>query len=107
MAADGGHQEAVLERLMSGYFSEGTPIGDRTALADAAGQAGLDTQAVAAMLEGEGYAADVRGDEREAAELGITAVPFFVIDRRWGLAGAHPPETIRDAIERARSDQAE
>ena len=105
MANESGRQQAVLERLLAAYFSEGTPIGDRAALAEAAGQAGLDAEAVAAMLDGDGHAADVRNDEREAAELGITAVPFFVIDRRWGLAGAHPPETIRDAIQRARSGE--
>lgn len=104
MASESGLQQAVLERLLAAYFSEGTPIGDRAALAEAAGQAGLDAEAVAAMLDGDGHAAEVRNDEREAAELGITAVPFFVIDRKWGLAGAHPPETIREAIERARSE---
>ena len=72
------------------------------ALARIAGGAGLDPAAVGAMLAGDEYAADVRGDEREAAALGITAVPFFVIDRRLGLAGAHPAETIREAIQQAR-----
>jgi len=58
------------------------------------------------MLDAGGYAAAVRADEQEAAMLGITAVPFFVIDRRYGLSGAHPPETIRAAIDRAREERA-
>jgi predicted DsbA family dithiol-disulfide isomerase len=96
-------QAAVLDRLLAAYFAEGEPIGDRAALARVAGSAGLDVGAVAEMLSGDGYAADVRADEREAAELGITAVPFFVIDRRFGLPGAHPAETIRAAIAQARA----
>jgi predicted DsbA family dithiol-disulfide isomerase len=103
MAHAEGRQAAAMDRLLAAYFSEGEPIGDRAALARVAGGAGLDPAAVGAMLAGDAYAADVRADEREAAALGITAVPFFVIDRRFGLAGAHPAETLRAAIEQART----
>jgi len=102
MAQAEGRQIGMMGRLLAAYFSEGEPIGDPAALARVAGGAGLDPAAVEAMLESDAYAADVRGDEREAAALGISAVPFFVIDRRLGLAGAHPAETLRDAIEQAR-----
>jgi predicted DsbA family dithiol-disulfide isomerase len=103
MAQAEGRQAGMMDRLLAAYFSEGEPIGDRDALARVAGAAGLDAAAVGAVLAGDDYAADVRADEREAAELGISAVPFFVIDRRFGLAGAHPAETLRQAIEQARS----
>jgi predicted DsbA family dithiol-disulfide isomerase len=102
MAQSEDRQAAVMDRLLAAYFGEGEPIGDRDALARVAGGGGLDPEAVSEMLAGDAYAADVRADEREAAELGITAVPFFVIDRRFGLAGAHPAETIREAIAQAR-----
>jgi predicted DsbA family dithiol-disulfide isomerase len=97
-----GHGGAVVGRLLAAYFAEGEPIGDRSALARVAGSAGLDTDAVAAMLESDEYAADVRADEREAAGLGINAVPFFVFDRRLALAGAHPAEILSEAIAQAR-----
>ena len=103
MARAEGRQTAVLDRLLAAYFAEGEPIGDRDALARVAESGGLDHEAVSEMLAGDAYAADVRADEREAAALGITAVPFFVIDRRFGLAGAHPAKTIRDAIVQARA----
>ena len=106
MARDEGRQQEVLERLLSAYFAEGARIGDPAALASSAAEAGMDEDAVRAMLDAGGYAAAVRADEQEAAMLGITAVPFFVIDRRYGLSGAHPPETIRAAIDRAREEQA-
>lgn len=103
MARAHGLQTAMMDRLLAAYFSDGEPIGDRAALARVAGGAGLDPAAVEAMLESDAYAADVRADEREAAALGISAVPFFVIDRRFGLAGAHPAQTLREAIEQART----
>jgi predicted DsbA family dithiol-disulfide isomerase len=101
MAQAEGHGTAVLHRLLAAYFAEGEPIGDRDALARIAGSGGLDPAAVSEMLAGDAYAASVRADEREARALGITAVPFFVIDRRFGLAGAHPAATIREAIAQA------
>src|SRR5436309_1129924 len=61
MARVEGRQQQVLERLLAAYFAEGVPIGDRGALAAAAAAAGMDEQAVRAMLDGDGYAADVRG----------------------------------------------
>ena len=103
MAQAEGVQIGMMDRLLAAYFSEGEAIGDRGVLARVAGGAGLDPVAVEAMLTSDAYADDVRADEREAASLGISAVPFFVIDRRFGLAGAHPPETLREAIEQARA----
>jgi predicted DsbA family dithiol-disulfide isomerase len=105
MAADHGVQEAVKERLLATYFTEGGAIGDRETVTVAAAQGGLDRAAVAAMLESERYADEVRADEREAAELGISAVPFFVIDRRYGLAGAQPPAILVAALHRALADR--
>jgi predicted DsbA family dithiol-disulfide isomerase len=91
---------------MAAYFTEGGAISDRATLADLAAECGLDGSEVRAMLEGDRYAADVRADEQEAAALGINAVPFFVIDRRYALAGAHPPEVLNQAIERTFADRA-
>lgn len=103
MARAEGQETAVLDRLLAAYFAEGEPIGDRAALARVAATGGMDAEAVFEMLCGDAYSADVRADERHAAALGITAVPFFVIDRRFGLAGAHPAETLREAIAQARA----
>ncbi|MFE3939059.1 DsbA family protein, partial [Streptomyces goshikiensis] len=47
------------------------------------------------------YAAEVRADEREAAELGANAVPFFVLDRRYGISGGQPAEVFTRALEQA------
>ena len=52
------------------------------------------------VLATDRYAADVREDERTAMSLGITAVPFFVVDRRMGAAGAHPSEALGELLRR-------
>ena len=65
-------------------------------------EAGLDADEARAVLADEdAYADEVRADEREAAELGATGVPFFVLDRRYGVSGGQPAEVFTQALEQA------
>ncbi len=43
----------------------------------------------------------MRADEQQARAFGISGVPFFVIDRKYGLSGAQPVETLLAALEQA------
>jgi predicted DsbA family dithiol-disulfide isomerase len=98
LGAAAGMQAAMKERLMAAYFMEGRAIGDRDTLVELAGEVGIDTERARATLDSDAYAGDVRSDEREATELGITGVPFFVINRRYGVSGAQPPEVMLEAL---------
>jgi predicted DsbA family dithiol-disulfide isomerase len=98
LAATQGLQAAIKERLMAAYFVDGLPIGDRDTLVELASQVGVDSERARATLDSEEFAEDVRADEREATELGITGVPFFVINRRYGVSGAQPPELMLKAL---------
>ena len=89
-----GLQDEMKERLLRAYFSEGELISDRDALARLAEEVGLPADEVREALAGDRYAADVREDERLAHSFGISAVPTFVVDRRIGASGAHPPEAL-------------
>lgn len=101
LAAERGVEGAVVEALFRATFEQGRPIGDRQVLAEIGAEAGLDPDEVRAVLESGAYADEVRADEREAAALGITAVPFFVIDRTYGVAGAQRPEALRRVLDEA------
>jgi predicted DsbA family dithiol-disulfide isomerase len=103
LGAAHGIQDVVKERLMRAYHSEGESMGDDAALARLAVEAGLPAAEVDELLAGDRFAAEVREDERTAMSLGINAVPFFVVDRRFGASGAHPPEALRGLLERAGS----
>jgi predicted DsbA family dithiol-disulfide isomerase len=95
-----GAQDAMKERLMRAYHTEGEPIGDHETLLRLALEAGLPEDEVRDVLASDRYAADVREDERTAMSLGISAVPFFVVDRRMGAAGAHPAEALGELLRR-------
>jgi predicted DsbA family dithiol-disulfide isomerase len=101
LAGQRGVQDAVKERFLRATFAEGEPIGDRDALLRLAVEAGLPKDEAAAVLDSDAYAADVRAEERLALDLGISAVPFFVLDRTFGVPGAQPPDVILRALERA------
>lgn len=106
LAGERGVQDAVKERFLRATFTDGEPIGDREALLRLAVEAGLPEDEAATVLESGTYAAEVRAEEAEALELGISAVPFFVIDRTFGIPGAQPPNVILGALERAWSKTA-
>jgi predicted DsbA family dithiol-disulfide isomerase len=88
----------VLERLFSAHFAEGKSIDDLESLQRLGAEAGLDGRRVAAVLASRDYADKVRADEAEAAELGVTAVPFFVANRQVALTGAHSVEVLGKLI---------
>jgi predicted DsbA family dithiol-disulfide isomerase len=96
-------QDALEERLMRAYFTEGEPIGEPEALVRLAAEAGLDADEVSATLASDAYASEVREDEQEARKLGISGVPFFVLGGRYGVSGAQPADALLGALEQASS----
>jgi predicted DsbA family dithiol-disulfide isomerase len=98
LAAEHGIQDAVKERFMRAYLTEGRAIGDPETLEELAVEAGLPRPDVAELLAGDRYAAEVREDERTASAFGIHAVPFFVVDRSLGASGAQPPEVLAEML---------
>jgi predicted DsbA family dithiol-disulfide isomerase len=101
LAAVSGHQGAAKERLMRAYFSEGEAISDPETLVRLAADVGVDPDEARAVLASDRFAEHVREDELLAARLGIQGVPFYVLDRRYGVSGAQPPEAFVEALERA------
>lgn len=96
-----GVQTAVKERLMKAYFEGGEPIADREVLVRLGAEAGLDATEVREMLAGDRYTAEVRADEAQAQELGVTGVPFFVLGGKVGVPGAQPIDVLVQALEQA------
>jgi predicted DsbA family dithiol-disulfide isomerase len=105
LAAERGVQGAVKERLLLAHFTQGEALGDAETLVRLAAEAGLDPEEVREVLAGDRYAAEVRADVAEASALGARGVPFFVVDRRYGVAGAQPTEEFLAVLEQAWSER--
>jgi predicted DsbA family dithiol-disulfide isomerase len=94
-------QPELAERLYLAYFSEQESIFEHSSLARLAVEAGLDRDEVLRVLASDEYSEAVATDEAMARVLGATGVPLFVIDRRYGISGAQPPETIVEVLDQA------
>jgi len=92
-------QDAVVESLFRAFFTQGRDIGDRNVLADVASDAGLDRDAASSFLHGKEGTTEVRADESKSRDLGVEAVPFFMIGGRFAVAGAHEPASFLEAFE--------
>lgn len=100
-AASAGKREEMVERLFAAYLSEGATLGDRDVLVRLAADVGLDADAARQTLDGDAFADAVRLDEQRARAFGISGVPFFAIDERYGVSGAQPPEVLAGALQTA------
>jgi predicted DsbA family dithiol-disulfide isomerase len=100
LAAQHGLQDAMKERLLRAYFTEGRLVGDHDTLVALALQVGLPEDEVRETLASDRYEAEVREDEANAGAFGISAVPTFVVDRALGASGAHPPEALLELLRR-------
>ena len=84
------------------FFERGEDIGEPMLLTSLADALGLDGGALARALESREYEPGVLEDEREAAALGVNAVPAFVANRRAALSGVQTAENLRRLIARVR-----
>jgi predicted DsbA family dithiol-disulfide isomerase len=104
LAADRGLQGHLKERLLRAYFTERVAIGEPSELRRLAVEVGLEDAEVARVLDSEEYGEDVRADEAQAHSYGISGVPFFVVDDRYGISGAQPSDLFTEALQRAWDD---
>ncbi|SEP00933.1 DsbA family oxidoreductase [Trujillonella endophytica] len=101
LAAEHGLQAAMKERLLHAHFEQGRSVFDVDSLAALAVEVGLDDAEVRAALADSRHRAAVQEDIATARALGATGVPFFVVDRRYGAAGAQPAELLLQLLDRA------
>jgi predicted DsbA family dithiol-disulfide isomerase len=104
LAHERGVQDALKERMLRAYMTEGEAIGEPEVLIGLARDAGLDEQEARDVLATDRYGAEVRHDEGLARELGISGVPFFVLSGKLGVSGAQPADVLLRALERAWSE---
>jgi predicted DsbA family dithiol-disulfide isomerase len=99
---DGAASRSALEqRLFRAYFTENLDISDHGVLAGLAADVGLEGPRAAEALAMGAGADQVRAEEARALELGISAVPTFVIEGRWAIPGAQDIDTFVKVLQRA------
>jgi predicted DsbA family dithiol-disulfide isomerase len=102
----GANAATMKQRLMELYFSEGADLTSRDVLVQSAVDCGLDGDQVRRRLETDEDAAAVEAEANSAKVAGIDGVPCFIFGGLIGVSGAHPPDSLAQAIERAAQEVA-
>jgi predicted DsbA family dithiol-disulfide isomerase len=101
LATELGVQPAVTERFFQAVFTDGEAMGDSDTLRRVAVDAGLPADQVDDVLAGDRYRDAVTADIEQARAYGISGVPYFVLDGRYGVSGAQSTEVLLGALEQA------
>ncbi len=96
-----GKQNEINDALLHAYFSEGRDVGATQTLVAIADDTGLDAGEVAAFLASDEGTEEVRAEERQARERGLTGVPFFMVNGVPAFAGAQLPEHFAEVFRNA------
>ena len=104
LAATHGLQGEMKERLMKAYFTDSVSVSNEESLIQLATEVGLDANEVRDVLKSDAYADEVYSDIRNAMELGIHGVPFFVFNDKYAVSGAQQTELFLTALERTWKD---
>jgi predicted DsbA family dithiol-disulfide isomerase len=99
-----GKGDAMEEQLFKAYFVDGKNTADHQTLTALAVSIGLDSTEVKQVLASDAYAKDVRQDIYESQQIGVSGVPFFVLNNKYAVSGAQQPETFLGALQKAWSE---
>ncbi|MEO0564647.1 MAG: DsbA family oxidoreductase [Chloroflexota bacterium] len=99
-------REAVIDAVYAAYFEGGRNIGDLEVLVEIASSQGMDADEVRARLETDEAEQQVLADAARGQQLGVTGVPFFVFENRYGFSGAQPPAVILQMMQQIQEETA-
>jgi predicted DsbA family dithiol-disulfide isomerase len=104
LAADAGLQDQVVEAFFNAYFIEGLDLTSDATLTAIACGAGLARDEVESCLASKEAREHVLAEDGQARRVGVEGVPFFIINRRYAVSGAHDPEVLLDALLKSEND---
>lgn len=104
LAKSMGKGGELKERLLKAYFTEGANIDDQKTLAGFAKEVGIEEKRALDCLNSNEFEDKVDEDIYESRQLGVSGVPFFVLDRKYGISGAQPKEAFVETIGKAWED---
>ena len=104
LAKSKGLGDQAEESLFKAYFTDGKDMSDQSVLVSLGIAIGMTENEIIAALESEEFSQKVNSDLKEASEIGVTGVPFFVFDRKYAVSGAQPKESFLNALQQSLSE---
>ncbi len=99
-----GKQTEIAEALFMAYWSEGRDVGDHKVLADIAAAQGMNREGVLKALASDQDKAEVLAETAQAQQMGVTGVPTYIINRKYGVVGAQSAELLAEQIKKAAAE---
>jgi predicted DsbA family dithiol-disulfide isomerase len=97
-AEPGPEQDRMVEALFQGYFMDGLDLTNPDVLQDIADAAGLDPELAHQTIHDSGVHAQTAACDKEARDMGVSGVPFFIFNGRIGVSGAHESQSLLQAM---------
>ena len=94
-------QAEIVEALFMAYWSQGRDVGDHKVLADIAAAHGMDRAKVLRELASDRDKSEVLQETMQAQQIGVTGVPTYIINRKYGVVGAQGVEMLAEQIRKA------
>lgn len=104
LAKTAGLGDEMKESLLKAYFTDTLNIDDDAILRDLGTKLGLEEKSILEVLSTDKFKNEVDQDIYESRQLGVKGVPFFVLDRKFGISGAQPDEVFDQTLEKAWSE---
>ncbi|RRJ92668.1 DsbA family oxidoreductase [Paenimyroides tangerinum] len=101
LAKQFGKQDELKELLLKAHFEKGLNVADSNVLIDLGNAIGIDSEVISKALNDDAIAYEVQQDILEAQNIGVTGVPFFVLNNKYAVSGAQPQEVFIDAMKQA------
>lgn len=99
-----GNQAAIKEALMKAYFEQGIDLSKQENLLNIAEQNGLDRKETQSFLASDEGAIEVKQMEQLNQQRGISGVPFYIINNKYGVSGAQPSEAFIEILTEVASE---
>jgi len=93
-----GKEDLLTQRLMKAYFTDGINLADHESLINLVAELGLDTNKAREVLASNQFADQVKNEITEGRQIGVQGVPFFVLNRKYGVSGAQQTEYFLNAL---------
>lgn len=97
-------QPEIAEGLFMAYWSDGGDVGDHQVLADIAAANGMNREGVLKALASDQDKNEVLAETTQAQQMGVTGVPTYIINRKYGVVGAQGAELLAEQIKKAASE---
>ncbi|WP_177764973.1 DsbA family protein [Flavobacterium sp. I3-2] len=104
LAKQFGKQNEMEELLFKAHFEKGLNVAGTNVLLDLGKQVEIDADSIHKALNDETIAYEVQQDILEARSIGVSGVPFFVLNNKYAVSGAQPAEVFTDAMQQAFSE---